>query len=238
VQQGFRAIAVSRFGYLRTPMPPDASPAAQADAHACLLDALGLERVAVIGASAGAPSTLEFAIRHPERVSHLVLLVPAVFMPRADGAGAEVPPGLELIFATALRWDFPYWAASRVARRSLIRTMLATPPDLLDGVSDGERARVDAMVDSVLPVSARRAGLLNDGRTTSHSKPSGLRHIRAPTLVVSAADDSFGTFERGRYTAAEIDGARFAGFADGGHLLVGRQAEVSALLAQFLADPG
>jgi 2-hydroxy-6-oxonona-2,4-dienedioate hydrolase len=37
--QGIRVIAMSRFGYLRTPMPADASAAAQADAHVCLLDA-------------------------------------------------------------------------------------------------------------------------------------------------------------------------------------------------------
>ncbi|HXV40776.1 MAG TPA: hypothetical protein VD701_07435, partial [Steroidobacteraceae bacterium] len=36
---GYRVIAVSRFGYLRTPLPADASAEAQADAHACLLDA-------------------------------------------------------------------------------------------------------------------------------------------------------------------------------------------------------
>src|SRR5688500_937081 len=47
---GFRVIAMSRFGYLRTPLPADASDAAQADAHACLLDALGIERAAIIGA--------------------------------------------------------------------------------------------------------------------------------------------------------------------------------------------
>jgi 2-hydroxy-6-oxonona-2,4-dienedioate hydrolase len=39
VRYGFRVIAVSRFGYLRTPLPKDASPAAQADAHAAVLDA-------------------------------------------------------------------------------------------------------------------------------------------------------------------------------------------------------
>ena len=55
---GLRVIAMSRFGYLRTPLPPDASPAAQADAHACLLDALGLKRAAIVGASAGAPPLL------------------------------------------------------------------------------------------------------------------------------------------------------------------------------------
>ena len=66
---GIRVIAMSRFGYLRTPMPADASAAAQADAHVCLLDALGIPKVAVMGGSAGAPSALQMAIRHPDRVT-------------------------------------------------------------------------------------------------------------------------------------------------------------------------
>ena len=82
VARGLRVIAMSRFGYLRTPLPLDASPAAQADAHACLLDALGIARVAVVAASAGAPSALQFVLRHPERCRALVLLVPAAYAPR------------------------------------------------------------------------------------------------------------------------------------------------------------
>ena len=49
--RGIRVIAMSRFGYLRTPMPSDASAAAQADAHVCLLDALGIPKAAVMGGS-------------------------------------------------------------------------------------------------------------------------------------------------------------------------------------------
>ncbi|MDM0108507.1 alpha/beta hydrolase [Variovorax sp. J22R24] len=60
--RGIRVITMSRFGYLRTPMPADASAAAQADAHLCLLDALGIRRHAVMGGSAGAPSALQMAI--------------------------------------------------------------------------------------------------------------------------------------------------------------------------------
>ena len=76
LEQGVRVIAMSRFGYLRTPRPADASPQAQADAHVCLLDALGITRAAVMGVSAGGPSALQTAIRHPDRVAALVLVVP------------------------------------------------------------------------------------------------------------------------------------------------------------------
>ena len=61
VERGFRVVAVSRFGYLRTPLPADASPEAQADAHNCLLEALGVKKAAVIGGSAGAPSGVNVA---------------------------------------------------------------------------------------------------------------------------------------------------------------------------------
>jgi hypothetical protein len=37
--RAFRVIAMSRFGYLRTPMPADGSAEAQADAYLCLMDA-------------------------------------------------------------------------------------------------------------------------------------------------------------------------------------------------------
>ena len=82
---GFRCIFVSRFGYLRTPLPNDGSPEAQADQYACLLDSLGVLKAAVLGVSAGGPSALQFAIRHPRRCSALALLAPATFAP--DGAG-------------------------------------------------------------------------------------------------------------------------------------------------------
>src|SRR3990167_5879131 len=54
---GWRVIAVSRFGYLRAPLPADASAAAQADVYVCLLDALKIRRAAIVGGSAGAPSS-------------------------------------------------------------------------------------------------------------------------------------------------------------------------------------
>lgn len=234
VGEGFRTIAPSRFGYLGAPQPTDGSAAAQADAFACLLDALGVERVAVLGVSAGAPSSVELATRHPERVAALILFVPAAYLPEAGGAGATPPAGLELLFDTALRFDFPLWLGTRVARPWFIRTVLATPPELVAAAGADEAAAVSAMLESVLPVSRRRLGLLNDARVTTDMRRPALERVRAPTLIVSTEDDLYGTYDRARYTAGEIAGAQFVGYPTGGHLLVGRHAEVNAEVQRLL----
>jgi pimeloyl-ACP methyl ester carboxylesterase len=67
-------IAPSRFGYLRTPLPEDATPTAQADAYAALLDALNIPKTMIVGISAGGPSSLLFALNHPDRCSALILV--------------------------------------------------------------------------------------------------------------------------------------------------------------------
>src|SRR5437588_3308098 len=104
IDGGFRVIAPSRFGYLRTPLPEDASPMAQADAHACLLDALKLDKVAVIGVSAGAPSALQLCLRHPERCAALVLVVPLAYGGHgADESAKKQTPSSEFLIHTAVR---------------------------------------------------------------------------------------------------------------------------------------
>ena len=116
----------------------------------------------------------------------------------------------------------------------MIRTMLGTPPEFLESASAEEQKEVAKMLDFVLPVSARRLGLLNDGQVTTTLRPFELERIRAPTLLISAKDDLYGTFERARYTADEIPGARFLGYSSGGHLLVGRQSETIAEMTKLL----
>jgi pimeloyl-ACP methyl ester carboxylesterase len=234
-EAGFKVIAMSRFGYLRTPLPDDASEGAQADAHACLLDALGIARTAVVGGSAGAPSSLQFALRHPHRTDALVLLVPAAYTPRAEGEPAmPAPRGTRLAFETALESDFLFWAAIRIAPRLLIGAILATPPELVEHASGDERARVDSILEQILPVSVRRLGLLNDAAITSTLSRYELERIATPTLVLSVEDDLFGTYAAGRYTADHIPGARFVGYPTGGHVWVGHQREIAAEIVAFL----
>src|SRR5512143_163617 len=59
-----QVISVSRFGYLRSPMPAAADLNLQADAFASLLDALQIRQAAVFGVSAGSTSAIRFVARH------------------------------------------------------------------------------------------------------------------------------------------------------------------------------
>lgn len=235
-QQGVRVIAMSRFGYLRTPRPADASPERQADAHVCLLDALGIRQAAVMGVSAGGPSAMQTAIRHPDRVSALVLVVPIAWKP---GALADSAPPVsdekDQWLLRLLGSDFLFWTALQVARDPLIRHVLATPPEQVAAASAQERARVNDLADRILPVSRRAAGLRDDTRLGKRLGPYALESIRVPTLVVSARDDGFGTYAGAQYTASRIAGAKFIGFDDGGHLLVEHEAQVQAEILRLLA---
>jgi pimeloyl-ACP methyl ester carboxylesterase len=237
--QGIRVIAMSRFGYLRTPMYADGSAAAQADAHVCLLDALGIRQAAVMGGSAGAPSALQMAIRHPDRVSALVLLVPLTYKPPALADSAPpMPAWVENTMMRLIGSDFLFWAAIHVARDQVIKVVLATPPELLKAASAEERARIDAMLTNILPVSSRAAGLRADTAAGKHLTPAPLASIRAPTLIISARDDRYGTYASAEYTAGQIPGATFIGFDRGGHTWVGHDAEVRAAIVKLLMPSG
>ena len=232
-QAGFRAISVSRFGYLRSPLPADPSPAVQADAYACLLDALQLPQAAVLGVSAGAPSTLQFCLRHAQRCSAMVLLVPATRDPRPAGA-AQPPAFARFMLEAVLGSDFAFWAVSGLSRDNMLEKFFGTPAADFRRAAPGDQERIRRLARNVAPVSKRVQGLQNDFAVLDSPPRFETERIAAPTLVISSADDLFGTYASGRELAARIPGARFAGYPDGGHLLAGHYDEVVAEIVGFL----
>ncbi|MGV8984978.1 MAG: alpha/beta fold hydrolase [Cypionkella sp.] len=231
-QAGFRVTAPSRFGYLRSEMPADPSSENQADALIDLLDGLGLDRVPVLGGSAGALSAIQFAIRHPDRCAALVPIVPATFVP---GRAPVRPSALgATIINYALGSDFLFWAGMALAEDQMIATLLATDPALVHAASASEQERVRAILHGILPVSIRKRGLLNDGALAGTPAPMALDQIQAPTLTISVEDDRFGTAAAARHIAASVTGAKLLIYPTGGHVWVGHDAELFATVADFL----
>lgn len=229
--EGYRVIAPSRFGYLKTLVPDDSSPTAQADVHAALLDFLDIAKAVVVGVSAGAPSAIELALRHPNKVSALILLVPRTYDPTQSigvDESAQSQAVLRLVEASV---DFPFWAAMRISRSSVVR-FLGVPPDVERAASEDDRQRVTHVMRSILPLSSRVRGVAAD--SSVEISPWPLERISAPTLIVSAEDDLFRTLPGARFTAEHIKGAELHVLKSGGHLMVGRTAKVRALVCDFI----
>jgi len=229
-ERAYRVIAPSRFGYLGSPLPRDASPSAQAAAFAALLDALRVERVAVVGLSAGALSAMQFAIQYPDRTTCLVLEVPGAWTPPAERPSTTLMAN-PFIKSVAFKSDFVMWAFNKLAPASLEK-FLGVPPALASTMSEQDRTRVAEVRDLILPVSRRIDGIMNDGLNVEAMERYPLEQIRAPTLVVDAEDES--TFPGSKYTAEHIPGAQLVAFPTGGHLLIGHAEQARTAIAGFL----
>ena len=232
----YRIVAPSRFGYLRTPMPSDgdATPAAAAEAHAALLDALGIhDKVVVIGASAGALSSMQFAIKYPDKVSALVLEVPDSWKPpiTSDSSETEQLMANNFIMNTVLKSDFVMWTFTKVAKDQMVSFLGATP-ELQKTMTPDEQKQVDELITMIFPVSERQAGIVNEGINHQKLERYPLQNIRAPTLIIDAQDVS--TFPGSKYIAENIPNAKLVSFATGGHMLIGHGEDTRAAIKDFL----
>ncbi len=233
VGEGFRIIAPSRFGYLRTPVPQDASPAAQADAHAALLAKLNVAKAIVIGVSAGARSAVELALRHPNKVTALILVSPATYSP-ASPVSADAGRGSSVVFWLVNKGaDFAWWAAEKIAPSVLIR-FVGIPPELLAASPKTEQDRVMNFIKGIEPLSLRFPGINVDSAAEPHEMP--LEKITASTLIMSARDDGFDTLPAAEFAASRIPNAKLIVYDRGGHLLVGHQRDSRAAVRSFVAS--
>lgn len=228
---GHRWIVVSRFGYLRSALPADASTRAQAEALIDLLDALGMDRAGVIAMSGGVPPALQLAALAPERITGMALLSSAPFTP-LTAASQDLPMpawAYKMLFAT----DFPIWAILRTAPRLLDPAFDVTPA-LRAALSPEDAATVGALVGTFLPVTDRLPGLANEGAAIDPTAEYPLDRITAPILVVHARDDGINPFPIAEFLAGSLPRARFVALETGGHLLLGHRTEVTSAIAEVL----
>ena len=235
VDQCFWIIAPSRFGYLRTPVPRDRSPGAQADAHAALLSRLNISRAIVVGVSAGARSAVELALRHPNKVMALILISPGTYSPTSP-VSADASRGSKFAFWFVNNGaDFAWWVVEKVAPSVLIR-FVGVKPELVAASHKVEQERVMNIVRAIKPLSLRYPGINVD--SAPNLRELRLGTITAPTLIISARDDGFNTLSAAQFAANKIPNAKLIIYDTGGHLLVGRQDAVRAAVGSFLATAG
>jgi pimeloyl-ACP methyl ester carboxylesterase len=229
VPAGYRIVSPSRFGFLGSPLPPDPSPAAQADAFAALLDHLNIAELPVVAFSAGSSSAVQLALRHPERVSRLVLISPNSPHPEPIAK----PPRLlaPIIFSQPV-----FWAMRRLAR-SRLEGMSGTPAGCVP--DEREHAALREIVDGLFPVGPRACGTIYDGYIGNLDIATyPFESITVPTLVIAAEDDTLAPFEDSRAMAERIPGARFVAVRRGGHTLTQLDAGARRAVAQFIASAG
>jgi pimeloyl-ACP methyl ester carboxylesterase len=232
IRNGIRVIAPSRFGYLRSSWPADPSPERQADAFVDLLNKLKLEKAVVAGGSAGALSAVQFALRHPERTSALILIVPAANVEGQDPN--EMSPAQEWIVRRLVTSDLLFWAAKELFPKQMIGFILATDPALLEQVPAAERRRAYAILDQILPISRRWRGMLNDAKLAGRPARADFASLRVPLLLLSAADDRFGTAPTAEAIAKRVRGSRLIIYPSGGHIFLGHQEDSAAEAARFV----
>jgi pimeloyl-ACP methyl ester carboxylesterase len=224
--RGFRSILVSRFGYLGSPLPEQASPALQADAYAWLLDVLGINQVTMVGMSGGGPSAVQFALRHADRCSALILL--SSHGPQSS----SLPP--KWAFSLLAKTDVVMWAMSTYFRSALYAIM-GISKEVLPTLSAQEQQHLNETLEAFLPVKPRSAGVLFDTYVSNPDMDQyPFEQMTVPTLVLHAKDDPLSSFSSVRVMAARIPGARLVTFERGGHLLVGNQEQVAFEITDFL----
>jgi pimeloyl-ACP methyl ester carboxylesterase len=219
-----RYIAASRFGYLGSTMPPDATPADQADALAALLDALDIDRIDVIAESAGATSALQLALRHPERVKHLAVLVGNL----PGSPTAVVQPSWAKLFNRQL----PLWVLRTFAPSMMARLVAGLPKGF--AMSREDARFVSEFIDSLFPVSPEGVdfdAFVSNADVNNYT----LEAINVPTLIIHTKDDQMASHDASEHAAERIPGARFVSLESGGHLMLGQTKSIRDELADFFA---
>lgn len=227
---GFRVLAVSRSGYLRTPLGIGTTPEQQADAMAALLDVLDISRVSVLAWSAGGPIAIQFAVRHPDKIAALVLVSPVTERFQA------LDPALAASAAKLAGAGFLYETAAPLFARYLTynpREVLHRTLSVADNSSSAQRRAIAEYVvgdpaqlewfghllNTLAPLDRRMPGVHNDLAQHRALQALPFEKITTPTLIIHGQADKIVPYASAERTAARIPGAVLRPVPGTGHLV-------------------
>ncbi len=220
--RGFSVLAISRPGYLKTPLATGTTPIEQADAFAALLDTQNICKAAIIGVSGGGPAALHFALRHREKCLSLVM-ISAISLPLSSFplsrcrrlVDATVPFDLRLAMLRLIALTSAWKARARAEREAWRRYR-----DLLQ---------------TTVPDRLRRLGRQNDHREFQHLPSIPFDQITTPALVIHGTGDETVPIAHGR-AAAALPNSRFHELSGGHEAMVFQSSEVAPVVNQFLTE--
>jgi class 3 adenylate cyclase/pimeloyl-ACP methyl ester carboxylesterase len=184
-----------------------------------VVDAAGIERFALLGISQGCAVSIAYAVRHPERVSHLVLLGGyAVGWKKRARTQAEKEAGEAMLTLVRLGWGQENPAFRQMFTSQFIPGATKEQADWFN-----EFQRISAS-----PADAARNLIANGDVDVT----SLLAQVRVPTLVMHARHDARVPFELGRRMAAGIPGARLVPLESQNHVIL----ESEPAFAHFLEE--
>ena len=215
---GYRGIAVSRAGYLRTPLETGRFPAELADVYAAMLDSLSIEKAAILGLSGGGMSAAHFALRYPKRCPALIL---------ADAITKAPPsPSVKIVQSANSLPDGIAWFVTRLAVHFGSPLM----------IRDAETRSMMRVFFENNPISERRAGVQNDLEQIHAMDGFNWEAIRVPTLLIHGDRDKLIPWEYSQEVAQRVPNAELFILKGGGHeCLISHHRDVSPILDSFLA---
>jgi pimeloyl-ACP methyl ester carboxylesterase/DNA-binding CsgD family transcriptional regulator len=191
-----------------------------------VVDAAGLQRFPLLGISQGGAICIEYAARHPERVSHLVLYGAfARGNARRDEESARQAAALVELVRLG-------WAQENPAFRKLFASLF-----IPDANEEQVRWFSDLMRTTTRPEIAGRI-LEAIAQFDVHDR---LAQVRCPALVVHARGDGRVPFEEGRDLATGIAGAKFVVLESRNHILIESEpawARFRQVVDEFLGADG
>lgn len=190
---GYRYIAMSRPGYLGTPMSSGQTPEQQGDLIATLLDNLGIARAGVIAVSGGGPSAVQFGLRHSDQCAGLVLVSTC-----ADKVDTHIPFSFKVMKYLA-RWP---WFAKKFRKKAerdleaVAKRSIRDPEILARTIKD---AKTWPIFSTMLLSTFDRMGQRLDGTEndieTIRTATYPLENLDVPVLIVHGTKDQLVQFE-------------------------------------------
>lgn len=190
-----------------------------------VVDGLRLDRFALLGISQGAPISIAYAARHPQRVSHLVLCGGFAKGWRKRGSATDVARNEASIMLIR-----EGWGQDNPAARQMFTSLIVPDATLEEMRWLNDLERVSASPETAI----RMLRVIGDIDVSDL-----LQRITVPTLVLHARGDARVPFEHGLMLARSIPTARFVALESKNHLILSHEPawpRFAAELCGFLAN--